>query len=148
LLAGEIDTVGSDHSPSPPEMKAGKNFFKVWGGISGVQHTLPLLIEGGMGNSFLPSQIAKVTAFNVAERFRLPKTKGRIAVGADADLALIDLKQRFAVRSKDLFYRHKQSPYVGRALTGRVVQTILRGKIIFKDGKMIAQPHGQLIKPV
>ncbi len=44
LLAGDITTIGSDHSPSPPELKTAPNFFKVWGGISGVQHTLPLLL--------------------------------------------------------------------------------------------------------
>ena len=148
LFAGEIDTIGSDHSPSPPEMKTGKNFFKVWGGISGVQHTLPLLFEGSGKKGFSLSQIARVTSYNVAERFHLPKKKGRIAVGADADLALVDLSRRFSVRAQDLLYRHKQSPYVGRTLTGRVLQTILRGKLIFKDGKIIATHRGQLIKPV
>ena len=47
LQAGEITSIGSDHSPSPPAMKTGANFFKVWGGISGIQHLLPLLISEG-----------------------------------------------------------------------------------------------------
>ena len=178
---GYVSTIGSDHSPSPPEMKREKNFFKVWGGISGVQHTLPLLLsrssrrEEGLiklpiadcrlpiadcrlqigGLSLLTSAatsiglalIARLTSFNVAERFNLPKTKGRIAVGADADLALVDLKAEFTVRAEDLLYRHRQSPYVGRALTGRVVRSILRGKTVFHDGKIVSQPMGQLVKP-
>jgi allantoinase len=148
LAGGEIDTVGSDHSPAPPEMKNSDDFFKVWGGISGVQHTLPLLLEGIGKRGLFPAQIAHVTSFNVAERFRLPKTKGRMAVGADADLALIDLARPFIVRAEDLLYRHRQSPYAGRALTGQVVQTILRGRTIFKDGRVVATHRGQLIKPV
>ena len=44
LLAGELTTVGSDHSPCPPDMKQDANFFKVWGGISGAQHALPILL--------------------------------------------------------------------------------------------------------
>ena len=44
MASREIQTIGSDHSPSPPDMKTGDDFFKIWGGISGVQHTLPLLI--------------------------------------------------------------------------------------------------------
>lgn len=92
--------------------------------------------------------IAKLTSFNVAERFRLPKTKGRIEVGAEADFALVDLAQEFSVRKEDLFYRHQQSPYVGRTLTGRVVQTILRGETIFKDGKIVGAKNGKLIKPI
>ena len=168
---GYVSTIGSDHSPSPPEMKRDKNFFKVWGGISGVQHTLPLLLsrssrresaqtENGAGSQsrltsaatsneveLVLSHIARLTSFNVAERFNLPKTKGRIAVGADADLALVDLKAQFTVRAEDLLYRHRQSPYVGRALTGRVVRSILRGKTVFHDGKIVSQPMGQLVKP-
>jgi allantoinase len=148
LFAGEITTLGSDHSPSPPAMKAGGNFFAVWGGISSVQHTLPLLFEGRGRSGFSFAQIAQLTSFNVAKRFRLPKTKGRIAVDADADLALIDLAQNFSVRSQDLLYRHPQSPYVGRTLTGRVVRTILRGRTVFKDGEIVGTYRGQLIKPL
>ncbi len=175
---GYVSTIGSDHSPSPPDMKRDKNFFKVWGGISGVQHTLPLLLteyglrgqakrdpalaENGQmsGGAKAPSSlrsagavhdvlrsIARLTSFNVVERFKLPKTKGRIAVGADADLALVDLKAQFMVRVEDLLYRHRQSAYVGRALTGRVVRSILRGTTVFHDGKIVSQPMGQLVKP-
>src|SRR5213075_1272836 len=42
-----VDTIGSDHSPAPWEMKAKENFFEVWGGISGCQHLLPLLVDSG-----------------------------------------------------------------------------------------------------
>lgn len=148
VLAGEVATIGSDHSPSPPGMKQDANFFKVWGGISGGQHTLPLLLTARNNKPFALSMIAKLTARKVAERFRLPKTKGRIEPGADADLALVDLCETFTVHAEDLFYRHRQSPYVGLALTGRVVQTILRGKTIFKDGKITGANHGRLIKPL
>ena len=195
LLAGNITTVGSDHSPSPPELKTDQNFFKVWGGISGGQHTLPLLltkvaagilpaVEPGFqpggekavhptrvdnlrgtasssanpGGRMPPSTAGKMpaaTSFqliadllsaNVARRFQIPH-KGKIALGFDADFALVDLRQSFTVSPADLFYRHKQSPYVGRALTGRVVQTILRGNTVFKDGKIVSRPMGRLAKP-
>ena len=162
VLAGEVTTIGSDHSPSPPEMKQNTNFFKAWGGISGVQHLLPLLIGapeaidhfGGHAGETpaLPDPalalVAKLTSLNVAERFGLPKAKGRIAIGADADFALVDFREKFTVRAEDLFYRHKQSPYVGRTLTGRVVQTILRGQTIFKRGQIVSQRRGELIKPL
>ena len=149
---GHVTTIGSDHSPSPPEMKRNENFFKVWGGISGVQHTLPLLIsECGTRNAECETAfpfIARLTSFNVAERFKLPQAKGRIAVGADADFALVDLSQQYKVRSEDLLYRHQQSPYMGRALTGRVVRTILRGITVFNDGKIMSSPVGRQVKPL
>ena len=147
LEAGHVSTIGSDHSPSPPDMKRNVNFFKVWGGISGVQHTLPLLItEGHVNRGTTLALIADLLSANVASRFKIPN-KGKIAVGFDADFALVDLKQKFTVTKADLFYRHKQSPYVGRALTGRVVRTILRGQTIYKDGKITATGGGKLIKP-
>ena len=145
VKAGQVTTIGSDHSPSPPEMKRGKDFFKVWGGISGGQHTLPLLLTEWSADL---RSIACLTSFNVAERFKLPKTKGRIAVGADADLVLVDLNAKFTVRRRDLFYRHQQSPYVGRALTGRVVRTILRGRTIYLNGDIVAKPMGRLVQPM
>lgn len=162
LENGFVSTIGSDHSPAPPDMKRDANFFKVWGGVSGVQHTLPLLLTSwkaphpgplpvgrGEGEELANAlqAIARLTSFNVAERFKLPQTKGRIAVGADADLALVDLRGQFTVRAEDLLYRHKQSPYVGRALTGRVVRTILRGNTVFEGGKLVSRPTGQLVKP-
>ncbi len=148
LKSDQITTIGSDHSPAPPEMKTDANFFKVWGGISGVQHTLPLMITEGAEKRDLPlPSLVRLTSFNVAQRFNLPPTKGRIALNADADLALVDLQQRIEVNSADLLYRHRQSPYLGRALTGKVVQTILRGQTVFKDGQIVSKPLGRLIKP-
>ena len=147
LEAGHVNTIGSDHSPSPPNMKRNYNFFKVWGGISGVQHTLSLMLtEGRINRGIALKAISDLLSANVASRFLFPN-KGKIAPGFDADFALVDLKQTFAVAKEDLLYRHPQSPYIGRALTGRVVQTILRGRTIYKDGKIIATGGGKLIKP-
>ncbi len=148
LRAGHVTTVGSDHSPSPPDLKQNPNFFKVWGGISGVQHTLPLLLtEGHVKREIALPLISRLVSLNVAERFHLPSTKGRLAVDADADLVLADLRQAFAVDRNELLYRHPQSPYAGRVLSGRVIQTVLRGRTIFKDGRIAAEPAGELVKP-
>jgi allantoinase len=148
LQTGRITTVGSDHSPSPPDMKRDENFFKVWGGISGAQSTLPVLLtEGHVKRQMALPLISRVTSSNVAERFGLPAKKGRIAPGADADIAVVDLGQTSVVAADDLFYRHRHSPYVGRALTGRVIQTILRGQTVFKNGRIVSKPLGRLVKP-
>jgi allantoinase len=129
-------------------MKKDPNFFRVWGGISGIQHTLPLLItEGHVRRGMALSLLARLLSFNVATRFCLPSNKGNIVPGADADFALIDLGASFEVKADDLFYRHQQSPYAGRKLTGKVVQTILRGQTVFKDGKIVSKPRGRLVRP-
>jgi allantoinase len=148
VASGQITTIGSDHSPSPPSMKQDPVFFKVWGGISGVQHTLSLLLtEGWLKRDLALPLINRLISFNVARRFELPVTKGEIKIGGDADLALVDLDDEFTVERADLLYRHKHSPYVGRHLRGRVLRTILRGHTLFKDGKIVSEPLGELVKP-
>jgi len=143
LRAGRIDTLGSDHSPSPWNLKTDADFFKVWGGISGVQHLLPALLDAGLE----PQRLAQFAARNPAQRFRLPG-KGRLEIGADADLALVDLRESVTVGAEDLFYRHKHSPYIGRRLRARVARTILRGNPVFADGKIIGTGGGKLLKPL
>jgi allantoinase len=138
---GWIDTIGSDHSPSPMSLKTDTNFFKVWGGISGCQHLLTLLFDLGLDADLL----ARVTASALAARFQLPG-KGRIALRADADLVLFDPNGRTEVTAESLHYRHKHTPYLGRTLRGQVRQTLLRGSIVCRDGQMIGQPNGRFIR--
>ena len=138
----DITTIGSDHSPSPPEMKQPDNFFDVWGGISGCQHLLPLLIDVEIPRD----EIRRLTSGDVASRFRVGG-KGAIAVEKDADFTLVDLKTEELIGSELLHYRNKQSPYVGRTLLGRVRRTFLRGQTIFEDGKFAAQPMGRFVRP-
>ena len=148
LLTDQISCLGSDHSPSPHSMKTDQNFFRVWGGVSGIQHTLPLLItKGHVRRAMALPLLARLLSFNVVTRFRLPPDRGRIVVGAQADIALVDLSANFEVKPDELHYRHRHSPYTGHRLTGKVVQTILRGQTVFKDGIIISKPFGRLVRP-
>jgi allantoinase len=142
LLAGKIDVIASDHSPAPASMKTGDDAFKIWGGIAGVQSTLPALLTIGVP----PEQAAKLTATNVAERFGVAK-KGRVAVGFDADLALVDVGATYTLTREMLLDRHKLSPYVGRQFTGLVKRTICRGNIVFLEGRIVGAHRGRLITP-
>jgi allantoinase len=139
---GHVATVGSDHSPSPPEMKQQKSFFDVWGGISGCQH----LLVGLMNAEVSHTEIARLTSTDVATRFRI-SNKGGIAVGKDADLCLVDPAAEQTVTPESLRYRHKQSAYVGRRFRAQVIRTILRGQTIYQDGKVFARPIGRLVRP-
>jgi allantoinase len=148
LLDGSLPMVASDHSPAPASMKTGTNFFQVWGGISGCQSMLRLLLTEGYARRKLPlTTIASVTAEYVARRFGLAPDKGRIAAGADADLALVDLQHSSVLQADDLLYRHRHSPYVGRTLRGRVVRTLVRGTTVFQDGQIVSAPIGRLLTP-
>jgi allantoinase len=147
ILDDRLPMVTSDHSPCPPEMKAGDDFHRAWGGISGCQNMLNVMIDEGHHERGLPlERIAALTSDNVADRFKF-SGKGRLEVGADADLALLDLDSSFTLRADDLFYRHKISPYVDRTFRGNVVRTVVRGTTVFRDGRIVSEPVGRFIKP-
>jgi allantoinase len=135
---GDLAFIASDHSPCPPDMKAG-DFTAAWGGIAGCQTLLPLLLDAG-----LPlADVAALTSTGPAVRLKLPK--GGIAPGADADVVLVDLDDTCAPQLHD---RHRLSPFAGRPLRGRVVRTLVRGTTIFHDGRIVAEPLGRLLTPI
>ena len=115
---GSVDLLASDHSPSPAALKQGDDFFAIWGGISGCQSLLPNLLTEG-----LPLQL--VTS-RPAERFGLAR-KGRLEVGYDADIVLVEPGAEWELAAGELRYRHPHSPYVGRQFRGRITRTLVRG---------------------
>jgi allantoinase len=145
VVAGEVDLVASDHSPGPPELKRGDDMFAVWGGISGAQTTLPLLLTHGPGHGLSVERAVELVTGAPAARFGLAG-KGGLRPGADADIAIVRTGDPWELRAEDLEYRHRQSPFVGRLLTARVVRTILRGVTVFGEG---AEPGatGRLVTP-
>ena len=125
-------------------MKTAGNLFDAWGGIAGVQSTLAILLSHTPALR-LP-MVARLISAAPAQRFAIVG-KGRILVGFDADLTLVDVDASFTLMRDHLLDRHKVSPYVGRTFTGVVRRTILRGQTVFQDGKIVGQPRGQLIRP-
>jgi allantoinase len=149
LRAGHIHTIGSDHSPSPPEMKTSKDFFDIWGGVAGVQHGFQLLMNecADTADKDLP-RLAAVLARNVARRFRIDHRKGLLAEGRDADFTLVEFGPRRAIKADDLWTRHRISPYIGRANRARVTHTYVRGCPVWADGGVASgSPKGQFLRP-
>ncbi len=143
LLNGLVDIVASDHSPSSPDLKRAGDFFQVWGGISAVQTTLQVLLDSEQ----IPlERIASLTAGRPARRFGITR-KGKIEVGYDADLSLVDLNERVTLTADHLFYRHKLTPYLGYSFRGRVRRTILRGQTIYENGKIVNSSLGHHVQP-
>ncbi len=148
---GGLDTIGSDHSPAPPTMKVSNDFFAIWGGISGCQHGFPLLIsvalERAPAAEALP-RLATLLAANVADRFSLAGRKGRLAEGADADFALLNLQGDHVLHNEELFYHFQQGPYDRRRCTVGVARTIVRGRTVYAEGRIASAPSfGHLLTP-
>ena len=119
-----LPIVVSDHSPSTLDLKAGDDFRRIWGGISGCQTTRTLLLaaEGADVRT-----VAVATSSNVARRFRVAG-KGEIAEGFDADLWIVDFAHEDVVRGKDLLYKNQFSAHEGQKIRGRTVRTLVRGR--------------------
>jgi allantoinase len=151
LEGGGIDTVGSDHSPAPPDMKRAQDFFAIWGGISGCQHGFGLLLSEALSRKPAEVALPRLTGLlsaNVARRFRIDRTKGRLAEGFDADLTLIDTSSEHRLSNTGLLYRHPQGPYDGRLSRVRVARTVVRGRTVFAQGRIApGLPTGHLVRP-
>lgn len=135
IKKGQIDIIGSDHSPSLTSMKSG-SIGEAWGGISGCQSTLSILLEEGHWKRNISlSTIAKMTSTNPAKRFGLYPKKGAITVGCDADIAIVNIHEKYTLLKEDLLYKNKHSPYIGKTFRGKVKLTISNGNIVYSEQK-------------
>ncbi|HEV8468314.1 MAG TPA: allantoinase AllB [Candidatus Limnocylindria bacterium] len=154
LLEGKIDLVASDHSPCPPALKerGRDDIFAAWGGVAGVQSLLPALFTEAARRAGDALDVRKIAGFIVwrlaakpAQRFGLWPRKGTIAVGADADVVLFDPDRAWSL-AREGSHTRGVDPYVGRSFRGRVVFTLVRGRVIYRDGEIVTNaPHGRFI---
>lgn len=140
LREKKIDFLGSDHCNYTWEEKMGRGFWKAPNGITGVQTMIPAFYDSFVaerGGSLC--DFAALTSRNAALRFGL-LGKGYIGAGFDADLFILDPAGSWTVKAEDLFYKVKWSPYEGRRFRGRVVLTMVNGKIAYRQGEITAEP--------
>lgn len=142
LVDGQVDIVGSDHSPCPPDMKQKDSFFAVWGGIAGIQSTLAVLLERRLP---LPA-IAQLTATRAAQRFRIAN-RGSLQPGSHADLALVDMAASYTLQPGALVQRHRISPYLGHRFPGKIMRTYRDGQLIYSNGATVGDSRGKLVRP-
>ena len=144
LKDGTIDHIASDHSPCTVDLKVKDtgDFGKAWGGVASVQLGLPAVWTAGEEFGIELSDIARWLAANPCASFRV-SGKGSIAVGNDADFAVVAPEETFVVDVEDLEHKNKISPYQGRTLRGVVKRTVLRGRTVDRDskaGRIIRRP--------
>ncbi|PZC84385.1 hypothetical protein B5X24_HaOG204959 [Helicoverpa armigera] len=139
-----LDLVTSDHSPSVSELK-GKNFLTAWGGISSLQFDLPLFWTEAKARGFTLSTLSHYLSAGPARLCGLQEKKGSLRAGLDADLIFFDPDASFVVTPEVIRYKNKISPYMNRVLTGKVMQTYVRGELVYSDGELIGGPKGQLL---
>jgi allantoinase len=131
LIDGDIDMIASDHSPCPPAMKnSDGDFFGCWGGIASLQIALPAVFTGALHRKCDMGDVARWMCLFPAALAGLSNRKGMIAQGMDADVVIFDPHSRFVVDPQRLLHRHPTTPYAGRQLSGKVLQTFVAGSSV------------------
>ena len=130
LQDGTLDAIATDHAPHTPEDKA--DFEKAPNGSIGMETSLAVgvtyLVKPGL-LSF--SQLIEKMSANPAKLLGIPA--GTLAVGAPADIALVDLNREWTVDANRLHGKSKNTPFKGMTLTGKVVKTFLGGEVVFDE---------------
>ena len=144
LVRGDFELYSSDHCPFVFDSKEGKqapgakdSFRHIPNGIPGVETRLPILFsEGVMKGRLDITRFVAVTATNHAKLYGLYPQKGVIAVGADADIVLWDPARKEVLRQEILHHGSDYTPWEGFEVLGWPVTTILRGRIVVRDGAL------------
>lgn len=142
LADGTIDYIASDHSPSTVELKDLEHgdFANAWGGIASVQLALPAVWSEAQRRGIPLATVSEWMSTRPAARLGL-RSKGRLAVGYDADLAIFAPAEEFRVDAAQLQHKNPVSAYDGKTLGGVVRQTFVRGSAVDLE-----QPHGRLLR--
>jgi len=148
VLAGEVDWVVSDHACCRDELKFGAtDRADVWlakSGFGGTEYLLPGLITAGKQRGLSYGRIAALTAGNPARRYGL-HSKGEIAIGRDADVALVDPQSPWTVRAAESESTQEYTPFEGFEMTARVEDVFLRGQQILESGKIVGECRGRYL---
>jgi len=148
VLDGGVDWVVSDHACCAAELKVARERPEdIWlarAGFGGTEYLLPGLFSEGSRRGLPYHRMAELTAWNPAQRFGLG-AKGDIAVGYDADLALLDPARTVVVRAADSLSAQGYTPFEGLELRGQVRATFLRGQLVFHEGAILGDPRGQYL---
>lgn len=145
-----VDMVTSDHSPWVIEKKQHpEDIFANASGVPGVETLAPLLYsEGVAAGRISVEQFARLISAGPSRAFGLHPRKGQIAAGADADLAILDPDSTWRIEGRDMHSSAKWTPYEGRVVRGRIVMTLVRGRVVYDGKTVVATPgSGTFIPP-
>jgi len=146
IKSGAVDTVVSDHACCGEEHKQ-QGVWESLPGFGGSSVLYPVLLsEGAHKRGVSLSRIAELVSANPARNFGLFPRKGCIAIGADADLTIVDMNLEKPIRAAALLSAQDHTPFEGVLTKGWSTHTIIRGRVMFNNGKVTEEKHGEFIK--
>ncbi|MBP7868008.1 MAG: dihydroorotase family protein [Acidobacteria bacterium] len=142
LALNTVTFAASDHAPCPREEKETGSIWTDYSGIPGTGTLLPyLLSEGYLAGRLSLSRFTDVIAGSAARRYGLADRKGHLVVGKDADFALVDPEGNWTVEGARFLSKGKITPFEGMTLRGKVVKTLVRGRVVYDATEgIVAEP--------
>ena len=151
LNTGVIDVIASDHAPYPKEdkEKGWKNIYDAPSGGTGVETTLPLMLDCVNRDLMTIDRLVETFSVNPAKIMGLYPRKGVLTPGADADIVIVDPSLEFVVKGEELHSKQKITAFEDYRGKGKPITTIVRGEVIVDDGGVIGKPgFGEYMKPI
>ena len=144
LQQGIVDVLGSDHAPHTLEEKA-KPYPESPSGMPGVQTLVPVMLDHVQAGKLTLQRFVDLMSAGPARLFGMAG-KGRVAVGYDADLTVVDLKRRETIRNEWIASRCGWTPYDGFEVTGWPVGTFVRGAKVMWEGELVTPATGAPVR--
>ena len=141
---GSCDLIATDHAPHTLDEKA-RPYPQSPSGMPGVQTMLPIMLDHVNAGRLSLERLVDLVCAGPARVWGLAG-KGRLTVGADADLTIVDLSARRTIRDADMATRSGWTPFDGREVVGWPVATIVRGTIVMRDGQLDGEPIGRPLR--
>lgn len=147
LLNDGFNFIASDHSPAPKDVKNLENgdFFNAWGGISGLQFTLPIMFTETSKRGISIEKLTPLLTSNPAKFLGLQDRKGTLKIGFDADITIWDDSKNTVITEEMIEHKHKATPYLGHQFKGKIVDVYVNGYQVIKDSKIIKESKGELL---
>jgi dihydroorotase len=145
-----ITMVATDHAPHLASEKE-RGRADIWEaplGVPGLQTMLPILLREVSRGSLSLGDIVRLASENPAKVFGLYPAKGALLPGSDADLVIVDPDVSFVIRSEDQISKAAHTLFDGTEVRGKPVLTVLRGREVAVDGKIVGDPGGKLLTRV
>ena len=147
VMDGTISFVGSDHAPFTKEEKekgVKEGIWKAYSGMPAIELLLPLMLKQVNEGRLTLEQMIKLISENTARNYGLFPQKGCIAVGSDADFAIVDLDQKYTIQIEDMYSHAKAINLLfdGIEVQGKPAYTILRGNVLMEKGVVNADNRG------
>jgi allantoinase len=149
LKTGRVNMIATDHSPHTAEEKLTGDIWTAISGYPQVEISVRLWLTHAINTGKMTlQQFVKVTSENPAKVWDLWPQKGALQVGSDGDLTILDLDQTGVIRDDELHSKNHVTPFDGDPYKGNAVGTIVRGRVIMKDGQLMTdKSDGKLVRP-